>query len=72
MGSKGRECFGTRIPYSILVHNLLAIEIKIQVLKLTMQTSMLQKKWTRMECGFSIPIQTLTDIFLTVATSHLS
>ena len=31
-----RVCLGTRIPHSILVRNLLAIEIKILLLKLTM------------------------------------
>ena len=32
-----RACLGTRIPHSILVNNLLTIEIKILFLTLTMQ-----------------------------------
>ena len=31
-----RVCLGTRIPHSILVHDLLAIKIEIRFLKLTM------------------------------------
>ena len=46
-----RACLGTKIPHSILVHDLPSIEIGIQHLKLAMQTSMLHKSWTRMECG---------------------
>ena len=33
-----KACFGTKIPYSILVHDLRAIEIKILSLKMTMTT----------------------------------
>ena len=46
-----RHVLGTTVPHSILVHNLLSIEIRIQHLKLAMQTSMPHKSWTRMECG---------------------
>ena len=45
------KCLGARIPHSILVYNLLAIEIKILFLKLTMSTSMPLESWTRMELG---------------------
>ena len=40
-----RGMFGQRIPHSILVNNLLAIEIKILSLKLIMGLNL----WTRME-----------------------
>ena len=51
-------CQGTKIPHSIVIHDLPSIEIRILFLKLAMQTSMPHKSWTRMECGISILIQT--------------
>ena len=46
-----RVCLGTKIPHSILVNNLLTIEIRSLFLKLTRQRSMSHKSWNRMECG---------------------
>ena len=42
---------GARIPHSVLVCDLLAIEIETLFLKLVIYTSMPHKSWTRMECG---------------------
>ena len=45
-------CLGTRNPYSILVHDLLAFfQLKILCRKLSMETSMAHKSCTRMERG---------------------
>ena len=54
-------CLGTKIPNTILVHNLLTIEVKVLFLKLTILTSMPHKSWARMERGifysYTIPLQ---------------
>ena len=44
-----RACLRTKTPHSILVHDLLAIEIKIPFLKQIMSTSILimDESWTR-------------------------
>ena len=42
---------GTRIPHSILVQNLLPIEIKILFPKLAMRISVPHKLWTTIERG---------------------
>ena len=39
-------CFGTKIPHSILTHDLFPIEIKILSLKMTMKASMRHKSGT--------------------------